>query len=200
MVTSLARRWWVLAIRGLAAVAFGVLSFVAPGSSIYALVILFGAYAIVDGAFNLGLAFRGAGAVTVASTGRRWGSLIAQGVASIVAGAASLTWPRMSALILLMVIGAWAIVTGVSALVAALRLRDQIRGEWLLALSGMLTTAFGILLFLYPGAGALALVIWIGAYAVVYGGLLVALAFRLRSWAHGSQHTVPTGGGLHVPA
>ena len=194
MAMSLAHRWWILAIRGAAAVAFGILTFVAPASSIYALVILFGAYAIVDGAFNLSLALRGVG------MGRRWGSLIFQGVVSILAGAASLIWPRMSALILLMVIGAWAIVTGVSALFAALRLREQIRGEWLLALSGMLTTAFGVLLFLYPGAGALAVVIWIGAYAVVYGGLLVALAFRLRSWAHQSEHGVPSGGGLHVPA
>ena len=177
-----------LAIRGAAAVAFGILTFVAPASSIYALVILFGAYAIVDGACNLSLAFRGV------ATGRRWGSPIFQGITSMVAGAVSLIWPRMSALILLLVIATWAVVTGVSALVAALRLRKQIRGEWLLALSGIFTTAFGVLLFLYPGPGALAVIIWIGAYAVVYGGLLVALLFRLR-WAHGSEHTVPSGGG-----
>lgn len=194
MMMSLAQRWWTVAIRGVAGIAFGILTFVAPASSLMALVILFGAYALIDGAVNMGMAIRGA------QLGRRWGSLIFEGVASMVAGALTLLWPSISALVLLMVIAAWAVVRGISSLVAAVRLRKQIRGEWLLALSGLLSIAFGVLLFLFPAAGALALVFWIGAFALVHGGVLLALAFRLRAWQRGAKRDVPTSGGLHVPA
>jgi uncharacterized membrane protein HdeD (DUF308 family) len=190
----LARRWWILAIRGAAAMLFGLLTFVAPASSLYALIILFGAYAIVDGAFDIGLAFRGQHA------GRHWGSLLFQGAISIAAGVLTFMWPKMSALVLLLVIAAWAVITGASALAAAVRLRKHIQGEWLLGLAGLLSIAFGLLLFVYPGPGALAVIIWIGAYAIVYGGLLLALAFRLRRWARTSERSLPTHGGLHVPA
>jgi len=194
MAMTLARRWWMLAIRGAAAVAFGLLTFVAPASSLYALVILFGAYAIIDGAFDLGMAFQGR------AGGRRWGSLIFEGMVSVAAGALTFLWPRMSALVLLLVIAAWAVVTGASAIVAAVRLRRHIQGEWMLGLAGLLSIAFGLLLFVYPGPGALTVILWIGAYAVVYGALLLALAFRLRRWARFSERSLPTGGGLHVPA
>jgi uncharacterized membrane protein HdeD (DUF308 family) len=194
MNMSLAQRWWIVAARGVAAIGFGVLTLVAPASSLVALVMIFGAYAIVDGGFNLGLAIRGA------QLGRRWGSLIFQGVVSLIAGVLTLLWPGISALVLLMIIAAWAVVGGASALVAAVRLRKQIRNEWLLALSGLLSIALGVMLFLFPVAGALVLVIWIGAFAIVNGGLLLALAFRLRAWNRGRERDVPVGGGLHVPA
>ena len=194
MAMTLARRWWILAIRGAAAIAFGLLTFVAPASSLYALIVLFGAYAIINGAFDLSMAFRGAAA------GRRWGSLIFEGLVSVAAGVLTFLWPKMSALVLLLVIAAWAVITGASAIVAAVRLRKHIQGEWMLGLAGVLSIAFGLLLFVYPGPGALAVIIWIGAYAIVYGALLLALAFRLRRWAHSGEGSLPTGGGLHVPA
>lgn len=183
----LAERWWTLVLRGVAGVIFGILTFMAPKASLFALVILFGVYAIVNGAFDLALvARRPAGEP-------RWGSLVFEGIASIVAGVITLFWPGITALVLLFVIAGWAIVTGIAQVVAAVRLRKQIRGEWLLALTGVLTIAFGVLMFLYPGAGALAVVIWIGAYAIVFGALLIALGVRLRSWARSSTREVPPG-------
>jgi uncharacterized membrane protein HdeD (DUF308 family) len=190
MVTTLADRWWMLAVRGVAAIVFGILTFIAPAESLFALVLLFGAYAVVDGAFNIVAGFHRRGEP-------RWGWLIFQGAVSIAAGVLTFLWPGITAFALLMLIAAWALVTGVAEIAAAIRLRKAIRGEWLLALSGILSIAFGVLMFLFPGAGALAVVLWIGAYAVVFGVLLVALAFRLRSWRDQTRRQVPTGG---VPA
>jgi uncharacterized membrane protein HdeD (DUF308 family) len=182
----LAERWWMLVLRGVAAVIFGILTFVAPGASLFALVVLFGAYAMVNGIIDLVLAVR-------TPTGeRRWGSLVFEGVASVVAGALALFWPGITALVLLFLIAGWAIATGIAQVVAAVRLRKQITGEWLLALSGVLSVAFGVLLFLFPGAGALAVVIWIGAYAIVFGALLIALGLRLRSWGRSSTREAPS--------
>jgi uncharacterized membrane protein HdeD (DUF308 family) len=179
---SLVRRWWMPVVRGLFAIAFGVLCFVAPGSSLFALVLLFGAYALVDGVLNLGHAIGG---------GRQnWPALLFSGLVGIAAGVLTFMWPKITAVALVLVIAAWAIITGVAALVAAVKLRKAIHGEWLLALEGVLSIALGVLLFLRPGAGALALVIWIGAYAVVSGILLLALGFRLRSL--GRSHRGPS--------
>jgi len=97
--------------------------------------------------------------------------------------------PGLTALAFVYVIAAWALITGAFEIVAAIRLRKQMTGEWWLVLSGVLSLVFGALLMLAPGAGALALVLWIGAYAIVLGALLVALAFRLRRW--GAEHRVP---------
>src|ERR1700704_2139141 len=123
MPMMLAQRWWILAVRGAAAVLFGILTFVAPQISLVTLVMLFGAYALVDGAFNLVLAFRGRGRLP------RWGMLVAEGVSSIAAGVMTFMWPAITALVLLYIIAAWAMVTGVMEIVAAVRLRKQIRGE-----------------------------------------------------------------------
>jgi uncharacterized membrane protein HdeD (DUF308 family) len=195
MGMTLARRWWILAVRGAAAIIFGILTFVAPRSSLYVLVILFGIYALVDGAFDLGMAARGS------TGGRRWGSLVFEGVASMVAGFLALAWPGISALVLLLIVAVWAVVTGVSALMAAIRLRQHVEHEWMLGVSGLLSIGFGVLLFLFPGPGAIAVVLWIGAYAIVLGGLLMALAFRLRAWGRAPERRLPTdGGGLQVPA
>lgn len=186
MAILLAHRWWTLALRGAAAIVFGILCFVWPGPSLYALVLLFGAYALVDGAFNLVLALRGP------SGGPRWRSLIFEGIASIVFGALTFLWPGITALVLLFLIAAWAVVTGVMELAAAIRLRKQIQGEWVLGLSGLLSMVFGLLLFIWPGAGAVAVVFWIGAYSIVFGSLLVVLAFRLRAWGRALSHRMPT--------
>ena len=190
---ALADRWWTLALRGVLGIAFGILTLIVPGASLYALMILFGAYALVDGAFNLAHAARGA------SRGRRWGSLVFEGIVSIVAGALTFLWPNITAMVLVLIIAAWAVATGILEIVAAVRLRKQIRREWLLALSGVLSIALGVLMFLFPQAGALTLVIWIGAYAIVFGGLLLALGIRLRKWRHPPGRRMPTAG-MPTPA
>jgi uncharacterized membrane protein HdeD (DUF308 family) len=178
MDQMLAHRWWIFLVRGLFAILFGVLCFVAPLHSLYALVMLFGIYAIVDGGFNVGLALRRA------SDERHWGALLVAGLLGIGAGLLAIVWPRITALALVLLIAAWSIATGITSIVAAIRLRQEIKGEWLLGLAGALSIAFGVLVFMYPGTGALALVLWIGAYALVAGVVLSVLAFRIRSWVH----------------
>lgn len=187
-IDQLAERWWTLVIRGAAAVLFGVLTFVAPALSLVALVLLWGAYAVVDGVFNLIAALRGARA------GQRWGWLLFEGIVSVAAGAVTFFWPAITALALLAVIGVWAVLTGVAEIAAAIRLRQQIRGEWLLAASGILSLAFGALMFLLPAAGALALLWMIGAYAIAFGVLLAGLGVRLQRWRRGTGRSIPSGG------
>ena len=188
MAMTLANRWWSLALRGAAAILFGILTFITPAWSLFALLILFGVYALVDGVFNLVLALSGP------RNRQRWGALVFEGIVSIVAGVLTLIWPGITGLVLVLLIAFWAIVTGVAELAAALRLRKQIRGEWLMGLSGVLSIVFGLLMLMAPRAGALAVILWIGAYAIVFGALLLGLAFRLRAWGRTPERHVPTGG------
>jgi uncharacterized membrane protein HdeD (DUF308 family) len=175
-VDTLARNWWVVLLRGLAGIIFGVLTFIWPELSFAALVLLFGAYAFADGVLALITAVRQRG-------NDRWWLLVLHGILGMAIGVATVLWPGITALALLYLIAAWALVTGALEIAAAIRLRKVITGEWLLALAGVASVALGILLVLFPGPGAFALVIWIGAYALVAGVLLVMLAIRLRSWA-----------------
>jgi len=173
--TTLARNWWAIALRGVAAIIFGALTFAMPGISLAALVLLFGSYALVEGIFSLIAAMRGR-----EDERPRW-ALVVEGLVSLAAGVVTLIWPGLTALSLVYVIGAWALVTGVLEIAVAIRLRREIAGEWRLILSGVLSIVFGVLVMLAPGPGALAMVLFIGAYALVFGGLLIALALRLRS-------------------
>lgn len=172
---ALARNWWALLLRGLVAILFGVITFLEPGISLAALVMVFGAYAFADGVLAIVSAIRHRG--TTAPVGM----LLLEGLAGIAAGVGTFLWPGLTALALLYLIAAWALVTGVFEIVAAIRLRKVIEHEWLMVASGLASIAFGVLLLLLPGAGALGVVLWIGAYAIVFGSLLVALAFRVRS-------------------
>lgn len=189
MLTAWARNWWTLVIRGIAAVLFGLLTLFAPGISLAALILLFACYAIVDGVFNL------VGTVRGMAHHQRWGESLLEGVVSLAAGVVALLWPGLSALALLFWIAAWAIVTGVLELGAAIRLRRLIQGEWLLALSGVLSVVFGVLVVVSPGAGALAVLFWIAVYALAFGALLITLGMRVRKLAaHDVQppeHAVP---------
>src|SRR5271154_6186797 len=171
MLHSLASNWWALALRGLAAMLFGLLTFFLPGITLVTLVLLFGAYALVDGVFNTVAFFR------VAS--HQWALLI-EGVIGIIAGLITFAWPAITAIALLYLIAFWAMLTGILEIVAGVRLRKALANEWLLVLMGVLSFVFGLFILLAPGAGALAIVLWIGAYALVFGIFLLALAFRLR--------------------
>jgi uncharacterized membrane protein HdeD (DUF308 family) len=166
--------WWLLALRGLAAVVFGVLAFIWPRITLTALVFLFGAYALVDGAFAIVASIR------APKEFKRWWVLLLEGILSVIAGVLAFVLPGITALVLLVLIASWAIVTGIFEIVGAIQLRKQITGEWLLALSGVFSVLFGIVLLWNPIAGALAVVWLIGAYAIVFGVLMLALAFRLR--------------------
>ena len=172
-VDSLSRNWWAVSLRGLAGILFGIITFIAPGISLAALVLLFGAYAFADGVLAIVTATRRRG-------NDRWGMLLLEGLVGVAAGVLTLLWPGITALALLYVIAAWALVTGGFEIAAAIRLRKVITGEWILGLSGILSVALGVLLILAPGPGALAVVIWIGAYAFVFGVLLFALGLRLK--------------------
>jgi uncharacterized membrane protein HdeD (DUF308 family) len=175
MLHNLARNWWALALRGLVAVIFGLLTFFLPGITLITLILLFGAYALVDGIFNI-IAF-----LRVAS--HHWALLI-EGLIGIIAGILTFTWPTITALALLYVIAFWAIFTGIFEIIAGIRLRKVITNEWLLLLMGILSFLFGMFVLIAPGAGALAIVLWIGAYALVFGIILLVLAFRLRGHRH----------------
>jgi uncharacterized membrane protein HdeD (DUF308 family) len=172
-VDSLSRNWWAVSLRGLAGILFGIITFFAPAISLAALVLLFGAYALVDGVLAIVTAVRRRGA-------DRWWLLLLEGLVGIAAGVLTFMWPAITAVALLYLIAAWALVTGAFEIAAAIRLRKAISGEWLLALSGIFSIALGVLLVLFPGPGALAVTIWIGAYAFVFGALLFALGLRLR--------------------
>ena len=175
MLAELARNWWILAIRGVAAILFGIGAFLWPEITLTVLVLLFGAYALVDGIFAViaGIAAR--------KQQERWWMMILEGIAGIIIGVLTFLYPSITALVLLFFIAAWAIVTGAFEIAAAIRLRREIEGEWLLILAGILSIIFGVLLVILPGPGALALIWLIGSYAIVFGILMLVLAFRLRS-------------------
>lgn len=170
------RTWWALLLRGIAAMAFGVLTWIQPGISLAALVLLFGAYSFVDGILGVWTAFAGR------KEHEHWWVLLLEGLLGIGVGVLTFFAPGLTALALLFYIAVWAIATGVLEIVAAVRLRKEIKGEWLLILSGLASVVFGVLLMARPGAGALAVLWLIAAYAVVFGVLLVILAFKARSF------------------
>jgi len=173
MLQLLARRWWALALRGVIAVLFGLLTFFIPGITLISLVLLFGFYAILDGIFDIVSAMK--------APGHHW-PLLVEGIVGIVAGLVTFMWPAITAMVLVYLIAFWAILTGLLEIVAGIRLREVIANEMLLILMGVISTLFGILIIIFPGAGALAIIIWIGTYALVFGIILIALAFRLRSF------------------
>src|SRR5262249_10459238 len=175
MLYTLARNWWALALRGLMAVLFGLLTFFIPGITLGTLVLLFGVYALADGIFNV-IAF-----FPVLS--HHWALLI-EGLVGIVAGILTFAWPAITAIVLLYVIAFWAIFTGVFEVIAGIRLRKVITDEWLLLWVGVLSFLFGVLILFAPGVGALAIILWIGAYALIFGVFPLALAFRLRGHPH----------------
>lgn len=165
------RNWWLVALRGVFSLLFGILAFAWPGITIAALVTLFGAYALVDGVTGL-----------IDGVRSRSGWSVVAGILGILAGILTFIWPGITAVTLLFLIAIWAIVTGVFELLAAWRLRKQISWEWLLALGGIASIALGVVLLVRPALGALTVVWIIASYAVTFGVLLIALGFALRNW------------------
>ncbi|MEW5804131.1 MAG: HdeD family acid-resistance protein [bacterium] len=174
----LSRNWWVLLLRGIIAIMFGVLAWLKPGISLMALVLLFGAYTLADGILGVWLAIAGR------KEDEHWWILLLWGFISIIVGILTFLTPSVTALALLIYIAIWAIATGVLEIVAAIRLRREIRGEWLLILVGIASVMFGALLMAKPGAGALALLWLIATYAVIFGVLLIILAFKARTFGN----------------
>jgi uncharacterized membrane protein HdeD (DUF308 family) len=172
-------------------IVFGLTVFTWPGISLAALVIIYGAYAFADGVFAMFGALRGS-----SGDRSRWVTFL-RGLLGVGAGVVTVLWPGITALALLYVIAAWAITGGVLEIMSAVRLRKTISGEWFLALGGVLGIALGVMLMLFPGPGALALVLWVGAFAIVFGIALIALGLRLRAWGRqglGRRELGPMGG------
>lgn len=180
----LCRSWWMPAIRGTAAIAFGLAALFWPGLTLLGLVALFAAYALLGGAIS----------VTAAVRHRRthddWWMPLLLGAVAIGAGVIALIHPGLSVIVLALLIGANALVGGVLDIVMAIRLRKTLNDEWLLALTGLLAILFGILVFLFPEAGALAIVWMISIHALLSGILLLSLAVRLRKASFGQQRFV----------
>jgi uncharacterized membrane protein HdeD (DUF308 family) len=175
MTEQLSREWWLLALRGLIGIAFGVVAFLWTGITLLALVALFGAYMFVDGVFALVQAFR------FRHERERWPMLLLEAVLGIAIGVLTFFWPGITALAWLYTIAAWAILTGVLEIVTAVRLRKVIQGEFFIALTGVLSIVLGVAMAALPLAGLVAWVWLIGSYSIVFGVLMVAAAVRLRS-------------------
>ena len=173
MVHAVAKNWWLLLLRGIAAIIFGLLAFAWPGLTLVTLILIYGAYALVDGVLAV------IAAITGGAPGPRWWLAII-GLLGISAGLLTFLMPGVTAMVLLFFIAGWAIATGVFQIIGAIQLRKEIDNEWLLILGGVISVLFGIGVLVAPGAGALALVWVIGFYAVIEGVLFVAFAFRLK--------------------
>jgi uncharacterized membrane protein HdeD (DUF308 family) len=186
LLESITRNWWVFLLRGICAIVFGILAFTWPGITLASLVIVFGVYAILDGATAIVAGFSG-------GDGAPWWQMVLVGFLSVVTGVLTFCWPGVTAVALLFMIAAWAIVRGIVEIAAAIRLRAIIDNEGWLIFSGICSIFFGVVLFARPGAGALAVLWIIGTYAIFFGVIIIALSFRLRSM---KTDIAPRGSGL----
>ncbi len=177
MLALLSRAWWTVLIRGVVAVLLGMAALAWPQITLRVLVILLGAYLLADGAFGAVGAFKGR------PHHRQWWILLVGSIAGIVAGIIAIFWPGITGLVLVYLVAAWALLTGILEIIAAIRLRAEIKGEWLLMLGGIASILFAVIVAIRPAAGAVALVWLIGIYVIVFGILLIILGFRLRGWS-----------------
>jgi uncharacterized membrane protein HdeD (DUF308 family) len=182
MLVVFSSSWWAMVLRGIAAILFGIGAFIWPHITLAALVFLWGAYAIIDGVVAI------AAGIKSHAEFKRWWVLLVEGILSLAAGVLAFVLPGITALVLLILIGAWAIVTGAFEIAAAIQMRKYITGEWLLVLAGIASILFGLALLINPAVGALAVVWLIGAYAIIFGVLMLGLGLKLKSLtrlAHG---------------
>ena len=174
MNANLAENWWIVALRGVLAIAFGIAAFVWTGLTILSLVYLFAGFCLVDGAMSIALAIRGA------RRGERWGLLVLSGLLSLAAGIVAAVWPDITVIAFVLVMALWALVTGGLMIAAAINVKRD-HGRWWLVLGGIASLIYGTLLLIAPLIGAIVLTWWVGAHAIVLGATLLVLAFRLRA-------------------
>jgi uncharacterized membrane protein HdeD (DUF308 family) len=174
MLDVICRRWWVMLLRGAAAIVIGVLAMAMPGITLMTLVALFAVFSIIDGVFGIVLGFRGEADGTV------WWTMVLLGVLALAAGVTAIAWPGLTLIVLATIISISAIVRGVFEIYAAIRLRNEIDDEWILGFSGLMSVIFGLLIMWRPGAGLIAIALLIGAYMTALGIFGVALSLRLR--------------------
>lgn len=171
---DLARNWWVIVLRGALGILFGIIAFVMPGVTMLSLVVLFAAYSFVDGVLAI------LASVRAAKRNGMWGALAVEGLVGIATGIIAFSWPGLTVVVFVFLVAIWAIVTGALMLAAAFKLGLD-HGRWWLALGGIVSILYGVLLVIAPLVGALVLTWWIGAYAIVFGVSLLVLGLRLRS-------------------
>jgi uncharacterized membrane protein HdeD (DUF308 family) len=174
MSAVLADNWWAVAIRGVLAILFGLIALFLPGATMLSLVLVFSAYALVDGVFGI------VAAVRAARSHERWGLLVLEGFVSIATAAIAFLWPGITVIAFVLLVASWAILSGGLMLAAAFRLNID-HGRWWLALGGLVSIIYGVLLVVAPMIGALVLTWWLGAYALIFGVALIVLAFRLKA-------------------
>ena len=187
MFTQIFRNWWLYAVRGLVAVIFGVVALIWPQQTLQALVLVFGAFALADGILSVFAGLRSAPYFN------RWWLILLEGVAGILVGLMAFFWPAITGLALVFLIAAWAMVTGILEIVAAIEFRRVITDEWMLVLGGLLSILFGVLLFVFPGAGAVSIIWLIGIYAILFGISEMIFAFRLRGLWHDFESAPASG-------
>jgi uncharacterized membrane protein HdeD (DUF308 family) len=187
MLEKFSRNWWLYVVRGVVAVIFGILALIWPGLALQVLALVFGAYALADGIFAViaGISSRG--------YFDQWWAVLLEGLAGILIGVLTFFWPNITALVLLYFIAAWALITGIFEIVTAIQLRRVITNEWMYILGGLLSILFGVLLFVFPGTGALSVIWLIAIYAIVFGISEIILAFRLRSMGRELETAVEAG-------
>jgi uncharacterized membrane protein HdeD (DUF308 family) len=184
----LQENWWVITLRGIIGILFGLVALLLPGVTILSLVLIFAAYMLVDGAFSL------AGALRALNKNKPWGWILLNGIISIIAAILAVLWPAITAVVFVLLVAAWSIIAGAMQLVAGYRTNQRARGRGWLIFSGIVSILFGALLVLSPILGAIVLTWWIGAYVLVWSVLLLVIAFSVRS------KTAGQGNGVETPA
>jgi uncharacterized membrane protein HdeD (DUF308 family) len=190
MNALLAQNWWAVALRGLAGILFGLIALFLPGAAMLSLALVFGVYLLVDGICGI------VAAVRAARHHERWAWLLAEAVLNLIMGVIAAVFPVAAVLAFVLVTAAWALLSGGMMLAAAFQLHVS-HGRWWLVLGGLVSIAWGILLVIAPVAGAVVLTWWLGAYAMIFGILLLTVSFKLRrqrpasGWATGDSRGAP---------